>query len=142
MEAFGRLIAVLWTVFCVIFLSVYSKEIVFRRQKNETVRSIVKEYASDVLEDGRVVSERKEAFLKELAGFGLFEVNVTVYERRRFDSENGRNFFYREREEVCAEMQLPSGSYVRVIVAEQEKGKTETFLYGAAGIITAGGRVP
>ncbi|MBQ9767628.1 MAG: hypothetical protein IJW37_05965 [Lachnospiraceae bacterium] len=113
-----------------------------QRQKSETVRSLVKEYVADLTESRRISEERHERFVKELASFGVYEIELTVYERRRYEGEAGRVYLYSECKATEGNKELLTGSYLRVTVAEQEKGKIETFLYGAACMIIAGGRVP
>lgn len=142
MEAFGRMIAVLLTASCMVFFSVFYKNSTVQRQRNETVRSLVKEYVTDLTESGQVSEKRKERFVKELAVFGVYEIELTIYERRRYEGETGRMYLYSECRNPEEDTELISGSYLRVTVKEQKKGKAETFWYGAACTFVAGGMVP
>lgn len=142
MEAFGRGITVFVAAFSLVVLSIYSKTAPLQRQKNETVRSLTAEYVAELLEERCVQKARKERFLAELAAFGTYEAELTIYERRRYENEEGRMYLYAEWEGNEEEKRLASGSYLRLFVAEQKRSKTETFLYGEGCTIVAGGRVP
>lgn len=141
MEAFGRIIAVLTAASCVVFLLIVSKMAPVYWQKNETVRSITLEYAARILQSGIVLPEETEKFQKELRRFGEYRVELTVYERRRFEGEAGRVYLYEEWDGTGKKVLLP-GSYLRVFVSEAGRGKLETFLYGDGCTVAAGGRVP
>lgn len=142
MEAFGRVITVLLAAFCTVFLLFSSKAVSVQWQKNESVRSIVSEYVAELLENGQISVVRQERFVKELAGLGVYEIDLTVFERRRYENETGRVYLYSEWKEDGADKRLLSGSYLKVEVSEKRKGKLETFLYGTGGTVVAGGRVP
>lgn len=141
MEAFGRIVAVLAAASCVVVLVIVSKMAPVYWQKNDTVRSITLEYAARILQGGVVLPEETEKFQKELRRFGEYHVELSIYERRRFEGEAGRVYLYKECDANEKKVLLP-GSYLRVFVTEAGKGKLETFLYGDGCTVAAGGRVP
>lgn len=141
MEAFGRMIAVLAGGCLVLFFSFYLKTVPLHWQKTETVRSITKAYAAELMESKEFCTVRWEAFKKELKRFGEYEAEYTVFERRRYEGENGRVYLYHAWKEVQEQKMLLEGSYLRIVVREKGRGKFETFLYGADSVFFAGGRV-
>ncbi len=142
MEAFGRMITVLAAAFCIVFLTIVSKTAPMHWQKNETVRSMTSEYAAQILKGGVVSLAEQKNFEKELNRFGEYRVELAVYERRRYEGNAGRIYLYKERNGIGENEVLPSGSYLRVTVVEKKRSALETFLYGDACTIVAGGRVP
>lgn len=142
MEAFGRVITVLTAAFCMVFLLIVFKMAPVHWQKNETVHSIALRYAMRMLKSGVVSQTERENFEKELSRFGNYRVELTVYERRRFEGDAGRVYLYKEWNGTEERKVLSSGSYLRLFVAEEEKGTLETFLYGDGCTIVTGGRVP
>lgn len=141
MEAFGRVITVLLAAFSMAFLMIFSKTSMIQHQKNETVRSLVKEYVTGILEKGWISRDDQERFLSELEALGAYELELTVYERRRYEGENGRVYLFTEWKKIGEEKKLLSGSYLRLTVTERNKGKLAAFFYGEGCTVTAGGRI-
>jgi len=141
MEVFGRIIAVIISVPGVIFLLVFHKTASVQWQKNETVRSMSNAYAESVLRNRRISCASWDAFRKELMDLGEYQAEIFVYERRRFEGDNGRVYLYKEWDVGEGERVLSEGSYVRLVIMEQGKGQLQTFLYGSECVIIAGGRV-
>lgn len=142
MEAFGRMITVLTAVFCMVLLFIVFKAAPLHWQKNETVRSMALRYAVRILKSGVVSRTERENFEKELSRFGNYRVELTVYERRRFEGEAGRVYLYEEWNGSEERKMLSSGSYLRLLIAEEKKSVPETFFYGDGCTIVTGGRVP
>jgi len=141
-EAFGRVIAVLLAAVCIVLFPVHAKIAHAKWQKNETVRSLVKEYVTDVFAEKRITVERRERLVTELERLGKYEINLTLYERRRYEDEDGRIYLYHPWDDAKEEKMLLSGSYLRVTVMEEQSGKVQAFFYGEGGTVVAGGRVP
>ena len=108
MEAFGRMITVLTAAFCIVFLTIVSKTAPMHWQKNETVRSMTSEYAAQILKGGVVSLAEQKNFEKELNRFGEYRVELTVYERRRYEGNAGRIYLYKERNGIEENEVLPS----------------------------------
>lgn len=141
MEAFGRMIAVLAGECLVLLLTFYLKTVPLHWQKTETVRSITKAYAAELMESKEFCAANWETLKKELGRFGEYEIEYTVFERRRYEGENGRVYLYHEWKEEQEQKTLLEGSYLRIVVKEKKRGGLETFLYGADSVFYVGGRV-
>ena len=141
MEAFGRMITVLVAGGLVVIFFVFSKTVPGHWQKNETIRSLTKEYAERVMESKVISQAEREAFEAELGRFGEYEIALTVFERRRYEGEQGRVYLYAEWEGEQEQKKLLDGSYLRIVVTEKERGNPELFLYGDSFTFFAGGRV-
>jgi hypothetical protein len=139
MEALGRVLAVTLSAVGVVVLFLFYRTASVRWQKTETVRSLCYTYVADALEDRAVVGADWERFQQELSRLGSYRTELSVFERRRYEGENGRIYMFTEWENI-AENVLPEGSYIRLVVTE-ESGTLSSFLYGAGGTILAGGRV-
>lgn len=142
MEAFGRVIAVLMTAVCLVFLTMFFKTASVDWQKNETVHSITTAYAAQILRSKIILQEEKKRFVEEMRRLGDYEIEITVYERRRYEDSTGRIYLYSEWEGEETEKMLSSGSYLRVEVKEMKRGKLRTFMYGSGCTVVAGGRIP
>lgn len=138
MESFGRTIAFFVGIIGVVFLLFFSKMVSARWQRHETIRSISHAFAETLLQEKSIVINEWEAFRKELYHLGGYRAELLVYERRRFEDENGVFFLY-EKAEITGDKILKAGSYVRVLVTKDGSG--ETFLMGDCGIILVGGLV-
>ena len=141
MEALGRFFTVILSVTGVVFLLFFYKTSSFLWQRNESVRSISHAFAEKILEEKEVSQKDLEMFQKQLKIFGEYQVSFTVYERRSYEGENGSVFLYREVKEPEGEQKLSLGSYVRLVVTEEERSKAEVFLYGEGCSVYAGGRI-
>lgn len=142
MEAFGRMIAVLTAACCMIVLILVFKTASVYWQKNETVHSIASEYAEQILKSGIVSRTEQERVERELKRLGEYHIELTVYERKRFEGEAGRIYLYEEWDGAGERKVLSPGSYLRILVSEAKRGRLETFLYGDGGTVVTGGRMP
>lgn len=142
MEAFGRVMAVLFTVVSLTFCLTVAKKAPAARQKYETVYSLVTEYTEKMLREHRVAAVELQQLKAELVALGEYEAELTVYERRRYEKESGRVYLYAEWEGEEQEKELNSGAYLILKVKQRDRGKAETFLYGEGNVIVTGGRVP
>lgn len=140
MESFGRTIALIVCIIGVVFLLLFSKTASVRWQHHETIRSMSHDFAETLLRDKTVSGHKWELFRKELQQLGSYRAELAVYERRRFEGENGGFYLY-EKSEVTGDKDLSEGSYVRVIVTPEGSGKEADFLLGDNGVIVVGGRV-
>lgn len=141
MDAFGRMIAVSIGTIGLIFLLLFYRTASVRWQKAETIRSMSRMYAERLLQNKRISHAEWETFQAEINRLGNYRAELTVYERRRFEGENGRIYLFSEWEQTDGEKILSEGSYIRLLITEQPKGKLETVLYGEACTVLAGGRV-
>ena len=141
MEALGRAIAIILCATGVCFCLIFYRTASVHRQKTETVRSMTKMYSQHVLESKKVIREEWDLFLKELNVLGDYCAEITVYERRRFENESGRIFLFSEWKREEPEREFSDGSYVRVLVTEQEGGMFRTLFFGAGTTIISGGRI-
>lgn len=136
------MIAVLTAVCCMAVLVLAFRMSSVYWQKNETVHSMALEYAERILKNGIVSRTESERFERELKGFGEYRIELTVYERRRFEGEGGRIYLYEEWDGTGDRKVLSPGSYLRILVSEAKRGKLEAFLYGDGGTVVTGGRMP
>ncbi|MDD6036488.1 MAG: hypothetical protein PUC30_09910 [Lachnospiraceae bacterium] len=141
MEAFGRMMAALISGSCIVLFLVFSQTASVHWQKNETVRSLSRAYVAEVLERGTVLRTEWEVFEAELRRLGEYTAELTVYERRRYEGEEGRVYLYGKWEEDTEEKRFSGGSYLRLTVTEKGRGNPETFLYGEGCTFIAGGRI-
>ena len=141
MEAFGRSIAVWSGVVALFFSLLFYKTAAVRWQKTETVRSMSQMYAEYVLSTREIRMSDWNLFREQLNLLGAYRTELAVYERRRYEGEQGRVYLYTELNADVGERLLTEGSYIRLVVTEEEKGKTQTLFYGTGGRIIAGGRV-
>ncbi len=141
MESFGRTIALVVGIIGVVFLLLFSKTASARWQRHETIRSMSHAFAETLLRDKAFFRHEWEMFRKELRRLGGYRAELTVYERRRFENENGEFYLY-EKVEITSNKELREGSYVRVLVTSaDEAGTGERSLWGDYGVIVVGGRV-
>lgn len=138
MEAFGRIIAVAIAGVGAFLMVIFSKKAVLYRQKEIAMRSLTREYVGSLMEDRFFSVQQMDELKNKLSRLGDFEMEYTIMERIRFDSENGYNEAYRLCEEES--VQLSGGSLVRVYVTER-RSKTESFLYGPGAFCLFGGYV-
>lgn len=136
------MIAVLTAVCCMAVLVLTFKMSSVYWQKNETVHSMALEYAERILKSGIVSRTGQERFERELKRLGKYHIELTVYERRRFEGEGGRIYLYEEWDGTGDRKVLSPGSYLRILVSEAERGKLEAFLYGDGATVVTGGRMP
>lgn len=141
MEAFGRVIAVVLAVTGLVFCGLFLKVGHLQRQRTITARTVTKEFAAMALEEGNISKEEKERYEKQMAVLGNYQIQITVYERRRFEGENGRVYTYSELPVASEGKQLVSGSYLRIQVTEPSKGAVESLFRGPGAVIITGGRV-
>lgn len=141
MEAFGRLISVVCATVGLISCIFFYKTASVSRQRNETVQSMSNAFVQSILCDKTVSTEEWEGFRDELARLGTYQAKLTVFERRRYEGDDGGIYLYTEWDGAEREKMLSEGSYVRIVVTEQEKSKIETFLYGSGCVFFAGGRI-
>lgn len=141
MDAFGRTLAVALSAVGVVFLLLFYKTAPVRWQRTETVRSITKAYAESVLSKKTVSYADWEAFQAQLGRLGSYRAELAVYERKRFEGENGRIYLFTERSVSEGEIRLSEGSYIRIVVTEDVNSKAELFFRGNGCTIIAGGRV-
>ena len=141
MEALGRSISVIVCAIGMTFCILFFQSVSVHRQKTETARSMVRMYTAHVLEDKKIRREEWESFQKVLHRLGDYQAEITVYERRRFEDENGRLFLFYLWEGEEAEREFSKGSYVRITVTEEEPGRIGTFLFGDGAVIISGGRI-
>jgi hypothetical protein len=97
-------------------------------------------FAKTLLRDKTFLIHEWEAFRNELRHLGGYLAESTVYERRRFEDENGGFYLY-EKAELTSDTILREGSYVRVLVTQEEREAVGSVLSGDCGVIVAGGRV-
>lgn len=140
MEALGRFFAITIGAVGLVFLLYLNKSASFLWQKNESVRSLSHDFAESLLKEKRVSGERVDSFRETLETLGSYRVTVSVYERRRYENENGRVYLFTEWENP-EEAELVPGSYIRIVVTEEERNKLAVFLYGSPCTVYAGGRV-
>lgn len=141
MESFGRVIAVVVGIIGVVFLLLLSGTASVRWQRYETVRSLSDKFAQDILFEKKISYLEWDVFRQEIGNLGDYRAELTVYERCRFEDENGSFWLYRT-EEVDGDKTLSEGSYVRVSVSLANKaGSSDVFQPGDYGVIVAGGCV-
>lgn len=140
MEALGRSVAVLLGAVCLVLLLFFSKTASVQWQQNETIYSISKAYAEQVMQSGAVSMKDRQAFQADLKRLGDYEAELTIFERKRFEGKNGRIYLFEERTEPGV-AEISSGSYVRLVVKEKPKGWLEKFFYGDSCFVVTGGRI-
>ena len=140
MESFGRTLALVVGIIGVVFLLLFSKTASVRWQRHETIRCMSHAFAKTLLRDKTFLIHEWEAFRNELRHLGGYRADLTVYERRRFEDENGGFYLY-EKAELTSDTILREGSYVRVLVTQEEREAGGSVLSGDCGVIVAGGRV-
>ena len=141
MEAFGRMIAMVVCVVGLVFFTCYQKTVAVQWQKNETVRELSQDYTDRILEDKCILEKDWEVFQRQLAGYGNYQVRLIIYERKRYEGESGRVYLFSETAYETGDQVLTEGSYVRLVVTEEEKSKSEIFLYGTEIQVAVGGRI-
>lgn len=141
MEALGRGIACLFCAVSIVFLLVYQKTSAIGWQRNQTVRTMSKEYIRMVQRNGTMTEEGWSAFLRELQRLGEFDVKLTIYEKRRFEDTAGAVYSYCEWELNGKEKRIPKGSYVRLTVFSKAMGVWNRFWYGDGCVVYVGGRI-
>ena len=87
MEALGRFFAITIGAVGLVFLLYWNKTSSALWQKNESVRSLSHDFAESLLEGKRVSGERLDSFRETLETLGSYRVTVSVYERRRYESD-------------------------------------------------------
>lgn len=141
MEAFGRMIAVSLSALGLVILLLFYKTAAVRWQKTETVRSLSKVYAEKIMESKEICGSDWIRFTEQLNRLGDYRAELAVYERRRFEGDNGRVYLFTEVIMEENDLCLSEGSYVRLIIAEEINGRLETLLYGGGSPVIAGGRI-
>jgi len=140
MESFGRVIALVVGVIGVVFLLFFPKTASARWQRHETVRSMSRGFTETLLNEKKLFFGEWQGFQKEIAHLGGYRAELAVYERRRFEDENGGVYLY-EKAEITGDRILREGSLVRVLIIPEENRWREWFFPGDGGVIVAGGRV-
>ena len=141
MEALGRTIAVALSAIGLLILLFFYRTASVRWQKEETIRSMCQTFAENILEQRSIPGEDWNEFEERINLLGAYRTEVTVYERRMFEGENGRVYLYVRRDAEETKKEIPEGSYVRIVVTEAPRGKAETFFFGEGCVLYAGGRV-
>lgn len=141
MEALGRTIAVILGTTGTVLLLFFYKTAPVRWQRNETVHSMCHAYAECILSERVVTPDGWELFQKEINRLGTYRAELSVYERKRYEGQNGRIYLFTKGTEPEEEQYLSEGSYIRLVITEETKGKLEPFFYGPACTVIAGGRV-
>ena len=142
MESFGRMIAMVVCVVGLVFFTCYQKTVAVQWQKNETVRELSQAYAERILKNKCISEKEWKTFQRQIVGLGEYQVRLTIYERKRYEDESGRVYLFSEETYGTGTQILTEGNYVRLVVTEAEKSVAETFLYGTAGKVSVGGRIP
>lgn len=141
MEALGRGVACLFCALSLVFLLVYQKTSAVGWQRNQTVRTMSKEYVRKVQSRGKVTEESWLAFLRELRRLGEFDAELTIYEKKRYEGDSGSIYLYSEWEQNGTEEEIPEGSYVRLTVFQKDTGVWDRFWYGGGCVVFVGGRI-
>lgn len=141
MEAFGRTIAVALAMVGVVVFLLFYKTASIGWQREETVRSMSSAYAERILRSKRIRKTEWETFRQEIGRLGTYRAELSVYERRRFETEKGRTYLFTTIEDPGEDLVLTEGSYVRVVVTEEKGSRWEAFVYGTGMPVLAGGRV-
>lgn len=140
MESFGRTVALVVGIIGIVFLLLFSKTVSARWQRHETVRSMSRSFAETLLRDKMIFVHEWEVFRMELLDLGNYRAELAVYERRRFEDEDG-GFYLFEKAEIAGDRVLREGSYVRLLITPEEREDVVRLLSGDCGVIVAGGRV-
>lgn len=140
MESFGRTIAVIVCIIGVASILLFSKTVSVRWQRHETIRSMSQAFVETILRDKAFYIHEWNDFQKNLWNLGSHRAELTVYERRRFENEDGGFYLY-EKAEITEDRLLREGCYVRLLVISEENENKEKVLPGDGGVIVAGGRV-
>ena len=141
MEALGRGLACLFCGVSLVLLLVYQKTSAVGWQRSQTVRTMSKEYIGEVRRRGMVTEEDWSAFLQELQRLGEFDAKLTVYEKRRYEGEDGAVYLYSEWEQNGTGERIPEGSYVRLTVFQRDTGVWDSFWYGGGCVVFLGGQI-
>ncbi len=140
MEAFGRGIAVTLGALGLVVSLLFYKTATVRWQKNETVKSMSQAYVDQVLSSGEISCSEWRIFREQLSCLGNYRTEFAVYERRRFEGNNGRIYLFQEWKVSNEDRKLAEGSYIRLVVTEEGKGKEQALFYGNECVVIAGGR--
>ncbi len=141
MEALGRTIAVALSAIGLVFLLLFYRTASVRWQKEETIRNMCQTFAENILEQRNIPGNDWNEFVERINRLGDYRTELTVYERRMFEREDGRVFLYVQHCDIENDTEIPKGSYVRIVVTEAPRGKAETFFFGDGCVLFAGGRV-
>lgn len=140
MEALGRIIAVVAALLGGICISFFSKKMTLTWQKRQMVRHITYEFAENIISDEKLSLTESEEFELQLRNLGEYETEIILFERKRYEDEEGRKYLYEERK-ITKEEELQEGSYFRIMVTERNKGVLSTFFYGPGVTLVTGGRI-
>ena len=141
MEAFGRSLAVMLSAIGLVILLLFYKTAAVRWQKTETVRSLCKAYAEKVMRNNEIHGSDWKQFTEQLDRLGDYRTELAVYERKRYERENGRVYLFTESVIEDENLKLMEGSYVRLIVTEESSSRLGTMLYGEGSPVIFGGRI-
>ena len=132
------MIAVILAALGLIFSSLFYKTAAGWWQKEETVRSMAQAFAEEILEQRQVSMYDWHTFCQQLGRIGDYRAELVVYEKKRFENTNGRFYLFSQWEPV-EDSVLTEGSYVRLVVTEEEKSTLGLFWLGAGGVFFVGG---
>lgn len=141
MDGFGRLIAVMFGTTGLVFSLLLYRTAAVRWQKEETVRSMSQMYAEHVLNEKVFCGDEWSIFREQLNRLGNYRTEIAVYERRRYEGEQGRIYLFTEEKLSDKDRLLTEGSYIRIVVSGKSKEKAVDMLYGSGSVVIAGGRV-
>lgn len=139
MEAFGRMITVALAMVGVVMFLIFYRTASMGWQREETVRSMSSAYAEHIIRSRRILQKEWEAFRQEIGRLGSYRAELSVYERRRFETGKGRTYLFTTIEAPEEDLVLTEGSYIRVVVMEEKGSRWESFVYGTGAPILAGG---
>lgn len=140
MESFGRMIAVMCGILGMFFCILFYRTAAVGQQRRETVQSISDAFVQRTLRNKMISETEWTVFLNELSHFGIYRTELTVFERRQYETENVGRYLFVEKEGFYGQI-LPKGSYIRLVVTEEEKKGAEIFLFGSEFVFFAGGRI-
>ena len=141
MESFGRMIAMMCGNLGLFFCILFYRTAAVGQQRRETVQSISDAFVQRVLRNGMISETEWTVFRNELSHFGSYRTELTVFERRQYEEEPGERYLFVEKAAGSYGQILPEGSYIRLVVTEEEKKGAELFLFGSEFAFFAGGRI-
>ena len=141
MEAFGRMLAVSLSAIGLVILLLFYKTASVRWQKTENVRSLSKAYMEKLIDNKEICGSDWKQFTEQLDRLGDYRTELAVYERKRFEGEDGRIYLFTESVIEDENVKLTEGSYVRLIITEEPGSKLGIMLYGGGSPVISGGRI-
>lgn len=138
MEALGRIIAVCIAATGIFLLAFFSRKTMLNRQKEITIRSIVRECEGRIRKERVISEEQKRDLAEQLNKLGNYETDISVMERVRFEIDGESKEFYRVWD--GEHTRLSVGSMFRIMVSEKRSGM-KLFWFGPGSLLVAGGRI-